>query len=66
MEEHGRMRMFTGDKVSQELDPLADWMVCSTKTQDGTSSPTAGSAHQEHHILPQVCLISCNLFRREM
>ena len=28
-------------------------MVCSTKTRDGTSSPTAGSANQEHRILPQ-------------
>ena len=38
------------EEVSQELDPLEDRM---TKTRNGTSSPTAGSAHQEHRILPQ-------------
>ena len=31
------------EEVSQELDPLEYWMVCSTKTRD-----TAGSAHREH------------------
>ena len=41
------------EEVSQELDPLEDRMVCLTKTRNGTSSPTAGSAYQEHRILPQ-------------
>ena len=56
MEEHGRLRqLFTGDRgcIPGAIDPLKDRMVCLTKTQDGTSSHTAGSAHQEHRILPQ-------------